>query len=184
MSLFNALKKLAGAAVKEGLAQYTSSRQQSAANTQPPANAQPDPNTPLVDLYSFGGTPFAYFRKLINDHYPRYEVCTNVDPRTLGQTGGTAWTCHCGHRNYTGKCEQCGAPQPREYQPITFMMYRQGHQPALAIILCDKQRAPVRKTMELCRTMGIPCQCYYTHFRNSASYVVARMRDVLLFSGH
>jgi hypothetical protein len=172
MSLFNALKKLAGAAVKEGLEQYAASRQQAAPASQTAPNAQ------LVDLYSFRGTPYEYFNRLLHTNFPEYEIRTNVDPRSVLQISGTAWTCRCGNRNYTAKCEQCGAPQPREYQPITFMLYR-NNMPALAIILCDKQRAPVRKTMELCKTRGIACQCYYTHFLNAASYVTERIRTDL-----
>lgn len=168
MSLFNALKKLAGAAIKEGIEQYAASK-------------QPAPNTQtelIVDLYSFRGTPYEYFKRLLHSSFPEYEIRSNVDPRSIAQIGGNAWTCRCGNRNYTGKCEQCGAPQPRQYQPITFMMYHQD-QPALAIILCDKQRAPVRKTTEACNTMGVPCQCYYTHFRNTATYVTERIRKDL-----
>lgn len=169
MSLFNALKKLAGAAIKEGIEQYTASKQQSA----------PIASGALVaDLYSFRGTPYEYFNRLLRTNFPEYEIRTNVDPRRALNISGTAWTCRCGNRNYTGKCEQCGAPQPREYQPITFMLYS-SNMPVLAIILCDKQRAAVRKTIGACGTMRVPCQCYYTHFRNAASYVTERIRSDL-----
>lgn len=172
MSLFNALKKLAGAAVKEGLEQYAASRQQAA-----PA-PQATPNAQLVDLYSFRGTPYEYFNRLLHTNFPEYEIRTNVDPRSVLQISGTAWTCRCGNRNYTGKCEQRGAPQPREYQPITFMLYR-NNMPSLAIILCTEQNAAIRKTIEACGTMGAACQCYYTHFRNNASYIIDRIRTDL-----
>lgn len=171
MSLFNTLKKLAGAAVKECIEQYADSRQSS-------VNAQATPGAPAADLYSFRGTPYEYFNRLLHANFPEYEIRTNVDPRSLLQISGTAWTCRCGNRNYTAKCAQCGAPQPREYQPITFMLYC-GSTPALGIILCDKQRAPVRKTIEACGTIRVPCQCYYTHFRNTASYVTERIRNDL-----
>ena len=176
MSLFNALKKLAGAAIKEGIEQYTASRQESAPTYT--THTQTTPGAPAVDLYSFRGTPFEYFSRLLQGCFPGYEIRTNVDPRTILQIGSTAWTCRCGNRNYTDKCEQCGAPQPREYQPITFMMYR-NNMPVLAIILCDKQRAAVRKTMSACESVRVPCQCYYTHFRNNASYVTDRIRTEL-----
>lgn len=169
MSLFNALKKLAGAAIKEGIEQYTASKQQSA----PIAS-----DALAADLYSFRGTPYEYFNCLLRTNFPEYEIRTNVDPRSALNISGTAWTCRCGNRNYTCKCEQCGAPQPREYQPITFMLYS-SNMPVLAIILCDKQRAAVRKTIGACGTMRVPCQCYYTHFRNAASYVTERIRSEL-----
>ncbi len=171
MSLFNALKKLAGAAIKEGIEQYTASKQ-------PAANTQTAPVALAADLYSFRGTPYEYFSRLLRSNFPEYEIRTNVDPRSVLQISGNAWTCHCGNRNYTGKCAQCGAPQPREYQPITFMLYR-NNLPVLAIILCDKQRAAVRKTIDACGMMRVPCQCYYTHFRNAASYVTERIRNDL-----
>ena len=169
MSLFNALKKLAGAAIKEGIEQYTASKQQSA----PIAS-----DALAADLYSFRANPYEYFNRLLRTNFPEYEIRTNVDPRSALNISGTAWTCRCGNRNYTGKCEQCGAPQPREYQPITFMLYS-SNMPVLAIILCDKQRAAVRKTIGACGTMRVPCQCYYTHFRNAASYVTERIRSDL-----
>jgi hypothetical protein len=169
MSLFNALKKLAGAAIKEGIEQYTASKQQSA----PIAS-----DSLAADLYSFRGTPYEYFNRLLRTNFPEYEIRTNVDPRSILNISGNAWTCRCGNRNYAGKCEQCGAPQPREYQPITFMLYS-SNMPVLAIILCDKQRAAVRKTIGACGTMRVPCQCYYTHFRNAASYVTERIRSDL-----
>lgn len=172
MSLFNALKKLAGAALKEGIEQYAASKQQTVPNSQTTSG------TLAADLYSFRGSPYEYFKRLLGSNFSEYEVRTNVDPRSILNVSGTDWTCRCGNRNYTAKCEQCGAPQPREYQPITFMLYR-NNMPALAIILCDKQRAPVRKTMGLCKTRGIACQCYYTHFRNAASYVTERIRTDL-----
>ena len=68
MSLFNALKKLAGAAVKEGLEQYAAPRQQAA-----PA-PQATPNAQLVDLYSFRGTPYEYFNRLLHTNFPEYEI--------------------------------------------------------------------------------------------------------------
>jgi hypothetical protein len=58
------------------------------------------------------------------------------------------------------------------------MLYR-NNLPSLAIILCTKQNAAIRKTIEACGTMGVPCQCYYTHFRNNASYIINRIRTDL-----
>lgn len=168
MSLFNALKKLAGAAIKEGIEQYTASKQ-------PSPNAQGASGAFAPDLYSFRGSPNQYFSQLLHTNFSAYEIRTNVDPSTMPLVGSSAWTCRCGNRNYTKFCGQCGNPQPDGYCPITFMMYR-NNLPVLAIILCDKQRANVRKTISVCETMGVPCQCYYTHFRNAASYVTERIR--------
>lgn len=176
MSLFNALKKLAGAAIKEGIEQYMESNRKEEPVCE--TGSQTIHGAPAVDLYSFRGTPYDYFNRLLHGSFPEYEIRTNVDPRGILQISGTAWTCRCGNRNYTQTCAQCGAPQPREYQPITFMLYRQDRA-VLAIILCDKQRAPVRKTISACEMMRVPCQCYYTHFRNDASYVTERIRTDL-----
>lgn len=136
------------------------------------------PGAPAVDLYSFRGTPKEYFSRLLSGCFPEYEVRNNVDPASIAMVSGTAWICRCGVRNYSKFCAECGNPQPNPYYPISFLMYRNGV-PVLAILLCDKNRANVRRTSQACQSIGLPCQCYYAHFRNKASYVTDRIRTDL-----
>lgn len=136
------------------------------------------PGAPAIDLYSFLGTPREYFSRLLSGCFQDYEVHENVEPSSITMVSGTAWTCRCGVRNYSKFCAECGTPQPNPYHPITFLMYRNSA-PVLAIVLCDKNRANVRRTIQACQSIGLPCQCYYTHFRNRASYVTDRIRTDL-----
>lgn len=195
MGLFDVLKKIANTAVEISATAQNNTAVQSNTSTQNPApvrNTAPVrrnapvyetdtyliPGAPAVDLYSFRGSPNAYFSKLLNGCFPEYEVRPNVDPSSLSGSGTNAWTCRCGSRNNTKFCAECGKSQPDGSFPITFMLYR-FHMPVLSIILCDKQRANVRRTIRTCEMMRIPCQCYYTHFRNRASYVTNRIRTDL-----
>jgi hypothetical protein len=142
------------------------------------ANEPLIPGAPAVDLYAFRGKPEEYFSRLLQGCFPEYEIQSNVHPSTLTQLSGSAWICRCGNRNYSKFCVECGKPQPENHYPISFLLYRNGT-PALAIVLCDKNRANVRRTIQACQSIGLPCQCYYTHFRNKASYVTDRIRTDL-----
>jgi hypothetical protein len=134
------------------------------------------PGAPAVDLYAFRGKAEDYFFQLLQGHYTNYEIRSNVVPMTIHQLQNTPWTCVCSHSNTVGAsvCARCARPQPQDYYPISLLMLRGGI-PVLAVLLCDKSRANVRRTLRACAAAGIPCQCYYTHFRNKASYVIDRI---------
>lgn len=171
MGLFDFLKQLAGTAIETST---TAPKNTSVYET----DTQLIPGAPAVDLYSFRGTPKEYFSRILSGCFPDYEVRQNIEPAAITTVSSVAWTCRCGVRNYSKFCTECGKPQPELYYPITFLMYRNST-PVLAILLCDKNRANVRRTIQACQSIGLPCQCYYTHFRNKASYVTDRIRTDL-----
>lgn len=171
MGLFDFLKQLAGTAIEVGT---TAPKNTPVYET----DTQLIPGAPAVDLYSFRGTPKEYFSRILSGCFPDYEVRQNIEPASITTVSSVAWTCRCGVRNYSKFCTECGKPQPELYYPITFLMYRNST-PVLAILLCDKNRANVRRTIQACQSIGLPCQCYYTHFRNKASYVTDRIRTDL-----
>ena len=171
MGLFDFLKQLAGTAIEVGT---TAPKNTPVYET----DTHLIPGAPAVDLYSFRGTPKEYFSRILSGCFSDYEVRQNIEPAAITTVSSVAWTCRCGVRNYSKFCTECGKPQPELYYPITFLMYRNST-PVLAILLCDKNRANVRRTIQACQSIGLPCQCYYTHFRNKASYVTDRIRTDL-----
>jgi hypothetical protein len=136
------------------------------------------PGAPAVDQYAFRGKSEDYFARLLSGCFSQYEVRTNVQPGTLTQLPDSTWTCVCGNRNHGNFCIECSKLRSEDHYPISFLLCQNGR-PVLAILLCDRERANVRRTARACASVGIPCQCYYTHFRNKASYVVDRIRSSL-----
>lgn len=112
---------------------------------------RPGSDTPAEDGYSYKGSVDSYFMNLFTKHFPDLRVFRNK--RMAG---------------------------PNDV-PVTFLLCRDDT-PVLAIILCDSKEYDkewITNTMKACEDYSIPVQRYYRDFRNEASYVVKRIRDVI-----
>ena len=119
-----------------------------------PAPAKPVPaGAPAVDAYAFRGPCEEYFSKILSGCFPQYEARRSVDI-------ATQWP---------------------DAVPVSFLL-RKDDTSVLAVIVCDKHlhgRRRLRATVDACKDMGIPVQCYYSQFRNDADYVIQRLGQVL-----
>lgn len=104
------------------------------------------------------------------------------------------WTCSCGNHNRGQFCPECGQKKPYVTSSVsggqqvngtcaelTFVL-RQNGAPKLGILLVPKHKynnKAIRNTMEACQAAGIPCLRFMNEFRNSADYVISRVRHAL-----
>ena len=179
-SIFDVVLKTATDAIKEKTGQQGYNKQESHYNRQEHQTTSYSSQSSQVQPQPVYRTPNeweAYFDEIIRSNFPQFVVKRNVPVTDL--TGFTADTFQLYEtRPYQTYKAEWG-------QPYTFVLYR-GTVPAGVVMLGgghthDKNVKYLISRM-YCKKLGMPYINFYTQMENERSYVIQRIKDLML--GH